>query len=303
MKIIDSFLFYNELDLLEVRLNYLNPYVDYFIISEAYKTFNGTSKELYYLTNKQRFKKFHSKIIHNVIKEVPEDFSNFIKPDKRFTDYHLSYPHKHFGKPLIYQFKQFQREVFLKDSQIIGISKIAMPNDLLILGDLDEIPNHQVLVNIREKEDLLNDQHVNLAMNWFMYYFNTKLNKEWFGIRICKYSYLNDKSVDLIRYPLEDRQSQKFSIIENGGWHFSFFGGDKMIKEKLNVSNYQGRKIHLFLRFLDYLFPNRIKNKVKKNNDVLNMGRVFKTVDIKNEFPYELLEIIKKYPHMISKEN
>ena len=302
MKIIDSFLFYNELDLLEIRLNYLSPYVDYFIISEAHVTFNGKSKELYYFKNKQRYKKFHSKIIHNIIKSVPEDFSNFIKPDKRFTNYHFSYPHKHFGKPLIHQFKQFQREVFLKDSQIIGISKIAKPNDLLILGDLDEIPNHQVLKNIRKKV-ILKNQHINLAMHWFMYYFNTKLNKEWFGIRICKYSYLDDKSVDLIRYPLEDRQLQKFKIIENGGWHFSFFGGEKMIKEKLNVSNYQGRKIHLFLRFIDYLFPSRIGNIIKKNNDVLNMGRTLKIIDIKNEFPYELLEIIKKFPYMIRKSN
>ena len=76
-----------------------------------------------------------------------------------------------------------------------------------------------------------------------------------------------------------------------------------MIKEKLNVSNYQGRKIHLFLRFIDYLFHSRIGNIIKKNSDVLNMGRTLKIIDIKNEFPYELLEIIKKFPYMIRKSN
>lgn len=300
MKIIDSFLFNNELDLLEVRLNYLSPYVDYFIITEASETFNGTPKELNYLKNIQRYKKFRSKIIHNVIKEIPKDFSNFVKPDKRFTDYHLSYPHKHFGEPLINQLRQFQREVYQRDSQINGICKIARLDDLLILGDLDEIPNHRILVDIKQVS-IPDSQHVNLAMNWYMYHFNTKFNKEWFGIRICKYSYLDDKSIDLLRYPLEDRRLQKFKIIENGGWHFSFFGGEKKIKEKLNAANYQGKKTRLFLKFLDYLFPNRIANKIKKKSDILNMGRVLETVDITDEFPKELLEIIKKYPHMISK--
>lgn len=302
MKIIDSFPFFNELDLLEIRLNYLSPYVDYFIITESNMSYNGEPKKLYYLENKHRYKKFQSKIIHNIVNQVPKDFTNFIKPDIRFTNYYKSYPHKHFGSPLINQFEQFQREVFIKDSQIIGISKIAKLNDLIILSDLDEIPNHQVLENLR-KTDMPNNEHINLAMNWFMYYFNKKLNKEWFGIRICKYSYIDDKSVDLLRYPLEHRKLQKFKIIENGGWHFSFFGGEKTVKEKLNTSNYQGRKIHLFLRFLDYLFPNRIKNIIKKNSDVLSMGRTLKTVDIKNEFPYELLEVIKKFPHMISKDS
>jgi beta-1,4-mannosyl-glycoprotein beta-1,4-N-acetylglucosaminyltransferase len=300
MKIIDSFPFFNELDLLEIRLNYLSPYVDYFIITESNTSYNGKPKKLYYLENKHRYKKFQSKIIHNIVNQVPKDFTNFIKPDIRFTNYYKSYPHKHFGNPLINQFEQFQREVFIKDSQIIGISKIAKLNDLIILSDLDEIPNHQVLEHLR-KTDIPNNEHINLAMNWFMYYFNKKLNKEWFGIRICKYSYIDDKSVDLLRYPLEHRKLQKFKIIENGGWHFSFFGGEKTVKEKLNASNYQGRKVHLFLRFLDYLFANRIKNIIKKNSDVLSMGRTLKTVDIKNEFPYELLEVIKKFPHMISK--
>lgn len=300
MKVIDSFLFNNELDLLEIRLNYLSPYVDYFIITEADETFGGAPKQLNYLNNIQRYKKFHSKIIYNIIRKIPKDFSNFNKPDKRFTDYYLSYPHKHFGKPLINQLKQFQREVYQRDSQINGICKIAMPSDLLILGDLDEIPNHRVLIDIKQAT-IPDDQHVNLAMSWYMYYFNIKFNKEWFGIRICKYSYLDDKSVDLLRYPLEDRFLQKFRIIENGGWHFSFFGGEKKIKEKLDAANYQGKRTRLFLKFLDYLFPNRISNKIKKNRDILNMGRVFKKVDVANEFPVELLEIIKKYPNMISK--
>ena len=64
MKVFDVFLFFNELDLLEVRLNLLYPFVDHFVINEATKTFSGLDKPLYYLENKDRFEKFQDKIIH-----------------------------------------------------------------------------------------------------------------------------------------------------------------------------------------------------------------------------------------------
>ena len=52
MKIVDVFPFFNELDLLDIRLNVLDPHVDCFIISEATKTFSGLDKPLYYEENK-----------------------------------------------------------------------------------------------------------------------------------------------------------------------------------------------------------------------------------------------------------
>ena len=59
----DCFMFFNELDLLEIRLNILDPYVDYFVISECDTTFSGNPKKLYYEENKDRFKKFHHKFL------------------------------------------------------------------------------------------------------------------------------------------------------------------------------------------------------------------------------------------------
>ena len=67
MKVFDVFLFFNELDLLEIRLNMLYPFIDYFVINEATQTFFGSDKPLYYLENKERFRKFEDKIIHNII--------------------------------------------------------------------------------------------------------------------------------------------------------------------------------------------------------------------------------------------
>jgi beta-1,4-mannosyl-glycoprotein beta-1,4-N-acetylglucosaminyltransferase len=298
MKIIDSFLFFNELDLLEIRLKYLYPVVDYFIITEAKKSFGGYEKKLYFEENKKRFLKYKNKIVHQIIDYIPERFDNFNKPDPRYTDYHKSYDHKHFGKKLIDLNMQFQREVYLKDYQIIGISKVAEMNDYIILGDLDEIPDTDILKQIKANQLIPENEHITLCLKWYMYYFNLRFPKEWFGIRMCRYQYLEDKSVDLLRYPLEVRTLQKFRIFDNAGWHFSFFGGEAVVKEKLYKSNFSGRRFNFLLKILNYIFPSRLKKKLNTNSDVLEMNRKFQEVNPVLEFPNDLLKIISNYKFM-----
>ena len=71
------FLFFNELDLLEIRLNVLNDVVDKFVLVESTQTFNAQPKPLYFEENKERFAKFSDKIIHIV---CDEDFTNEPNP-------------------------------------------------------------------------------------------------------------------------------------------------------------------------------------------------------------------------------
>ena len=71
MKVIDSFIFYNELDLLLYRLTVLDPYVDYFVLVESTRTFSGETKPLFYEENKELFREFHTKIVHIVVKDSP----------------------------------------------------------------------------------------------------------------------------------------------------------------------------------------------------------------------------------------
>ena len=116
MKIVDVFPFFNELDLLEIRLNVLDPYVDLFIISEATKTFSGLDKPLYYENNKKLFKKFHKKIIHNIVEDTTP-------------------PELH----------PFDRDIFQKDN----IKKVILENisdgDAIIWSDIDEVPNPEAI--------------------------------------------------------------------------------------------------------------------------------------------------------------
>jgi len=108
--IYDCFTFFNELDLLELRLHILNDVVDKFVLVEATKTHSNIEKELYYQNNKKRFKKYSDKIIHIVVDKFPEYIDSWT-------------------------FEKYQRDC------IISGLKRCEPNDVIIISDADEIPN------------------------------------------------------------------------------------------------------------------------------------------------------------------
>lgn len=109
MKIYDCFIFFNELDLLEIRLTELDPVVDYFVLVEAEMTFSGKPKDLIYRQNKDRFSKWQNKIIHLVAPKGP-----FIKSGCDIS---------------------FQRNWIRA-----GLGR-AQPEDLVLISDADEIPH------------------------------------------------------------------------------------------------------------------------------------------------------------------
>lgn len=103
----DCFTFFNELDLLEIRLNILDPYVDKFVICESNYTFSCKPKPLYYAENKERFKKWEHKIIHHVVGGICLD-------------------------------NPFEQAGYQKDS-IRDALKDCQPEDIIYYGDVDEI--------------------------------------------------------------------------------------------------------------------------------------------------------------------
>lgn len=297
MKIFDTFLFYNEIELLELRLNTLDHCVDYFVITEAKVTFSGKPKRLYFEENKLKFKKFENKIIHNVIEYTPNSFESFNPNCTFFTDRNISYSHKSGGVPLSKLSLDFQREVFQRDSVIHGLIGIAQPDDLIIISDLDEIPNPSAVQQVIDS--FIPGNIYNLCQKWYMYYFNVCCSDEWFGTRICDFKSIDGRSIDLMRYHLENRSEQPGPIVENGGWHFSFLGGEQRVREKLAAYSYQGRRSKYFLQILDKVFPNRILKKIQNNEDIFNTGRLFRTVHLDDSFPSYLLENRHKFESLI----
>ena len=134
MRVIDSIIFFNELELLEMRLNILNDVVDTFVITESPFTVSGNEKPLYYLENKDRFGKFNDKIVHHITEEIPNDFSHMLEESKFHVGYKNPDP---YGTPMIDIPIRFQRALFNRNNSAFGIETVSythltLPTILLV---------------------------------------------------------------------------------------------------------------------------------------------------------------------------
>jgi len=108
----------DEMDMLEIRLNILSPYVDKFVIGESTQTFSGNPKSLHYLANWERFDKWGDKITHVIIPEMMTD-------------------------------DVFQRTAFQKD-YLRKALRYCEPDDLIIYGDVDEVASEEAVRDGKE---------------------------------------------------------------------------------------------------------------------------------------------------------
>ena len=253
--IFDVFLFFNELDLLELRMQTLYSLVDYFIITEINETFSGKPKNLIYKKNKNRFKDFEKKIIYNPIRKEDLDELKKSKWSSYVCNFNQSIPHKHNGRPAIYLRSSLKREITHRDAAILGFLNIANQNDIILLSDLDEIPN-PVAVKKAIDKDILQPHY--FKMDWFLYWMNNKVSEPWFGTVLFKFKFLKGSSLDSLRYASYDSKNVPGPIIESGGWHFSYLGGIERIKDKLKAHPFQGYRVS-FAIFLDKIGLRKIK--------------------------------------------
>ena len=199
MKIFDCFIFNHEIELLEIRLNILNDYVDKFVITEGDMTFSGLPKESHFLNNKERFAKWEDKIILNQI-NIPECES------------------------------PWHREIYSRNAMVN--LDIFNDDDLIIMSDGDEIPNPEILD--QASEWVSDDTHFTFEQSCYAYWMNNLYSNKWFGTRASTYKYVNNTTVDDIREGTEDESKITGSIITNGGWHFTYLGDENHIRQKIN---------------------------------------------------------------------
>jgi beta-1,4-mannosyl-glycoprotein beta-1,4-N-acetylglucosaminyltransferase len=216
-KIVDCFTFFNELDLLEFRLTELDPYVDYFVIVESTKTFTGKPKPLYYNLNKFKFKKWEDKIVHKIVYDMPtemlqEEIDKLVDlPEIR--DIHWVREHH-------------QRRQIGKVLEKMNLDY----EDIVLVSDLDEIPD---LRKLSEFSNLLKYGPVVMKQDWYIWNLNNLKNSDWRGSSAFYYShYINNKDVFQKIRNLRWDDRTEFSVVHNG-WHFSWFGNQEFIKQKM----------------------------------------------------------------------
>jgi beta-1,4-mannosyl-glycoprotein beta-1,4-N-acetylglucosaminyltransferase len=237
MKTYDCFIFYNELDLLELRLNMLNDCVDYFVIVESAITFQGGEKEFIFERNRGRFNKFDKKIIHFKVENYEIDFSNlpYIAEPKNTDEVVLNKIYKFIDEcPNFDKRSQFWwgNEFFQREC-IWRALAVAVPSigDLILLSDVDEIPNPDSILQV--KKNLTLDSLFYFQQHVFCYYLNYYHDSNWIGSCCFVFSEYAAPSLNATRVATKRSEANSLKIIKNGGWHFTSIGNVEAIKNKI----------------------------------------------------------------------
>lgn len=195
MKIFDCFLFFNELEILELRLMTLSDVVDYFVLVEANKTFTDNKKDFLFEKNKNLYKKYLDKIIHIKVDNVP-----LLDKSKN-----------------VWTIEEFQRNCIIR-----GL-KNAKDEDRIIISDIDEIPDPDKLRQVKKSS-----YPVTFRQHLFYYYVNCMSTRNWNGSIITPFKNMEPPQ------ELRRLARKGFNRIRNGGWHYTYMGGLDRIKSKLD---------------------------------------------------------------------
>jgi beta-1,4-mannosyl-glycoprotein beta-1,4-N-acetylglucosaminyltransferase len=218
MRVFDCFPLFNEIDLLELRLNELWDVVDIFVIAEAKTTFTGNSKPMCLPDNAERLAKYMHKIRYVVVEDFPEGISNWGREE--------------------YQRNEMKKE--LSD---------VLPDDILVFSDVDEIPRAKVIQSIAERGIQPKEVYC-LSLDWYSFYLNIKISEKWerIGPRIIRAGDLSEfQSLRRVMGPTRgwarDMMRQiksswrmghwvKRIRVPDAGWHFTWMGGKEAVALK-----------------------------------------------------------------------
>jgi beta-1,4-mannosyl-glycoprotein beta-1,4-N-acetylglucosaminyltransferase len=230
MKIVDCFIFYNELDMLLFRLYETCSFVDYWVLVESTKTFNGSPKPLFYDLNKNKkeFQMFQDRIVHIIL-----------NPDEEIVPQYdlMTDVHKYRTlNPSVWHAEIFQRNSMERGiRKLLDEAKISLL-DIAIFSDVDEIPAKSCFE--RNEDVITNWADINwvLHLDFYYYTFHHKHSTVWFTARVCRIDtfYRNGQSINDVR----DRPNN-YLHLRNGGWHFSYFGSPDYIRNKIENFSHQ----------------------------------------------------------------
>ena len=259
MKIYDCFMYMNEDVVLDLRLNYLDRYIDKFVIVESLYFHNGKKKNLTFDINK--FSKFKKKIIYLILNHEPKDIEviNDNDNDEIKNSKHI--------------LNGMKRDFYQRNFIMNGLNE-SSDNDIILISDIDEIPK----MNNLDIKSINNDLFF-FKQKMFYYKFNlcSKIIN-WYGTRACKKKKLlspqwlrsmKSKSYPWWRFDVMFSKNKyiNLKIINDGGWHFSYLNTPKEIENKLkNYAHYREYE-------LDPLGVEKIKERIFNKTSVYDLSK------------------------------
>lgn len=265
MKIYDCFTFYNEFDLLEIRLQELYNEVDWFVIVEADRTFQNQPKPLYLTDNFARFEKWSSKIRLVTVTDMPTGNDAWAR-------------------------EEHQRNA------ILGGIGDADADDMIVISDVDEIPRPETIQYIKSQIDNFD------IYAFYMPLFNFKFNymmvshdKHACWGQAIRRSYLDELTPEFVRrnrFYCHGWPNAK--LIPHAGWHFSWLGNNEMVKNKVQSFSHAESNLPELIDQIDV--NESLKNGTTWNR---NAPERMSPVVLNDYFPKTITANTEKYLHWI----
>ena len=268
MAIYDCFQFFNEEHILDLRFNILNEFVDFFVFVESTTDHQGQTKKLNF--DHKKIKKFSDKIIYIVVDDTKDN---------------LKKPHTG-GESLV---EQHQRNSLMR-----GL-KNCNDNDLIILSDVDEIPdlNKLSLFDNKNKYAVFSQKMFNYKLNLL-----NETESEWHGSKICLKKNLISpqwlRNLKFKQYPFwRFDKMRSLQIIKDGGWHFAYLQNSENIIKKI--------KSFAHGEFNKEIYANieNIERKISEEKDIFNRDIIYKKIQIDNSFPKYIVDNKEKLKEWI----
>lgn len=265
MKVYDVFPFFNELDVLEIRLEELWDVVDVFVLAESNLSHSGKPKEYIFENNKERFAKYASKIRRIQVDDMPET------PDS------------------------WLREKFQRYSGIKGLTDVA-EDDIIITSDLDEIPRADAIELIKSDEN--NWARYILTIPMFQYKLNYMkihdiVKQPNIMVTRAKF-YTNPQQEREYTFPWVQKPDD-LVFVDHGGWHFTYFGDNNHAITKIqNFAHTETDTPDMIAKHDVEWF---VKNKCGHHGPA-NPER-FEYVVVDEYFPDCITQNLDKWKHMI----
>ena len=265
--LIDAFTYFNERELVELRIKYLNPIVDYFVVVESNITFTGKEKKWNFPeVLKSNLKDFSNKIQYHQLNIKIDEIKNeesWIIDNIKGDDF--------------WRIENFQRNYIKK------VCKKFSDDDILIISDLDEIPSKKKL-NFILASDFEKISPVAFEQHLFHLDCNYLRLESWRGSIITTMKMCNASSPQMFR-----RLRNRISHFTDAGWSFSSFGGYKRVKEKIESYAHSEHNNDKFKS------PEHIANCQRTGADLFHRKVESKKVE-KNFFPEDLLKLMEENP-------
>jgi len=268
MKVYDCFQFFNEENVLDLRLNILDEFVDFFVIAESTTDHQGRDKKLNF--NMEKFKKFKEKIIYIVVNDTLDNIKK-----------------SHIGQNSLVE--RHQRNSIMK-----GL-KNCDDNDLVIISDVDEIPDLNKLSLFDEK-----NRYAVFCQKKFDYKLNLLNETEgtWYGSKICLKKNLKSpqwlRDLKFKKYPFwRVDKIRDLQIIRDGGWHFSYLQNPENLRKKIaSFSHGEHNKP-------EFANSKNIEEKIKMQKNIFDLGFSYKKIEIDSTFPKYIIENKEKLKQWI----